>query len=224
MSRTIDDYDSMARREIIKAKQEKATTYVYSLGKGKPARQQLTRNLGECKSLRATMPNFEKSLSGSRRRWDQSPSPASIHQSCIHSSAPPQSVPNSSPRAPARLSRLTLPADASLHPLPPLLHIWTAGRRQTRQRIPSAAGCWARAGSSTRFTSTLSCRAPRRAWTTFSPRAVKYSTISSTSATCSRAPSAGYGMPPPRLDSAGTSLVGSIEEGARSLLFPVLRC
>lgn len=28
MSRTIDDYDSMARREIIKAKQEKATSYV----------------------------------------------------------------------------------------------------------------------------------------------------------------------------------------------------
>jgi len=28
MSRTIDDYDSMARREIIKAKQEKATSRV----------------------------------------------------------------------------------------------------------------------------------------------------------------------------------------------------
>jgi hypothetical protein len=28
MTRTIDDYDSMARREIIKAKQEKATSYV----------------------------------------------------------------------------------------------------------------------------------------------------------------------------------------------------
>jgi hypothetical protein len=33
MSRTIDDYDSMARREIIKAKQEKATSYVSLLGK-----------------------------------------------------------------------------------------------------------------------------------------------------------------------------------------------
>lgn len=36
MSRTIDDYDSMARREIIKAKQEKATSYVpFFIGKKK---------------------------------------------------------------------------------------------------------------------------------------------------------------------------------------------
>ena len=28
MNRTIDDYDSMARREMIKAKQEKAVVYV----------------------------------------------------------------------------------------------------------------------------------------------------------------------------------------------------
>jgi len=58
----------MARSEIIKAKKEKATTYVCSLGKGMPARQQLTHNIAECKSSRAIMPNFEKSLSGSRRR------------------------------------------------------------------------------------------------------------------------------------------------------------
>jgi len=31
MSRTIEDYDSMARREMIKAKQEKAFSYVLSL-------------------------------------------------------------------------------------------------------------------------------------------------------------------------------------------------
>lgn len=29
MARTVDDYDSMAKREIIKAKQEKAMMYVY---------------------------------------------------------------------------------------------------------------------------------------------------------------------------------------------------
>lgn len=35
MSRTIDDYDSMARREIIKAKQEKATSYAPFLTRNK---------------------------------------------------------------------------------------------------------------------------------------------------------------------------------------------
>lgn len=31
MGRTVDDYDSMAKREIIKAKQEKAMMYVHGL-------------------------------------------------------------------------------------------------------------------------------------------------------------------------------------------------
>jgi hypothetical protein len=31
MNRTVDDYDAMARREVIAVKQEKAQGYVYSL-------------------------------------------------------------------------------------------------------------------------------------------------------------------------------------------------
>jgi golgi SNAP receptor complex member 2 len=81
MSRTIDDYDSMARREIIKAKQEKATSYVLFLVWKKKAIlaihrswiprpcRILTISTDECKSSRLTMPNFGKSLSGSRKRW-----------------------------------------------------------------------------------------------------------------------------------------------------------
>lgn len=67
MSRTIDDYDSMARREIIKAKQEKATSYVLAVP---PHDQRLTSPVttDECKSSKATMLNLGKSLSGLKKR------------------------------------------------------------------------------------------------------------------------------------------------------------
>jgi hypothetical protein len=60
MSRTIDDYDSMARREIIKAKQEKATSYVQ---RQEPTPHSFHRFPGECRSSRATLLSFAKNLS-----------------------------------------------------------------------------------------------------------------------------------------------------------------
>lgn len=60
MSRTIDDYDSMARREIIKAKQEKATSYVQC---HEPTPHSYRRFPGGCRSSRVTMPSFAKNLS-----------------------------------------------------------------------------------------------------------------------------------------------------------------
>jgi Golgi SNAP receptor complex protein 2 len=53
MSRTIDDYDSMARREIIKAKQEKATSYVPFLIRKKTGN---ARNIPELTS--PSLPNM----------------------------------------------------------------------------------------------------------------------------------------------------------------------
>jgi hypothetical protein len=65
MSRTIDDYDSMARREIIKAKQEKASSYASH----NPSNNMVAdTEAGEYRSSKATMPNSGRSLSGLRRR------------------------------------------------------------------------------------------------------------------------------------------------------------
>ena len=57
MQRTVDDYDSMAKREMIKAKQEKALMYViYSIWVFIP----YTCNVGVCRSSARTTLNYAK--------------------------------------------------------------------------------------------------------------------------------------------------------------------
>jgi len=58
MHRTVDDYDSMTKREIIKAKQEKAQMYVYF------THREIVPDIvsGVSRSFVPTMQNFEISL------------------------------------------------------------------------------------------------------------------------------------------------------------------
>jgi Golgi SNAP receptor complex protein 2 len=123
MSRTIDDYDSMARREIIKAKQEKATSYVLVVPRRCPALTDTTRRVQKFKSdyaeFRKELERIKEEVSEKRNFY----TPLLSTNKYTHSTQR-HSAQSSSPRAPALFSHQTR-ADASPHltqPHPPLHH------------------------------------------------------------------------------------------------------
>lgn len=159
------------------------------------------------------MPIFGKSSSGSRKRCVRTRLGLPLQLAhFIHRSVPRHNARSFSPRVPARLLP-PMPADALPHLLPQ-----KARRRARRRKTPSVAGCSAPVGRTTHSTNTVSYKAPRRGWTTFSPRDAKCSTTSLTSAPCSKVPSVGCVMPPIHLGSVATLLVGLIGEGTHPRL------
>ena len=117
MTRTIDDYDSMARREIIKAKQEKATSYV--LTRSHPPT--MTDDVGYCTQRRVQ--KFKSDYAEFRKEFERIKEevslltpfsfPPPIKMPSI--SAQPRNAQSSFRRAPARLSP-QMPDGASPHP------------------------------------------------------------------------------------------------------------
>ena len=72
MSKTVEDYDSMAKREMIKAKQEKALMFVYQFSTADSQRSACingrTYVAGVFKSSEVITMNSRASLNGSRQR------------------------------------------------------------------------------------------------------------------------------------------------------------
>ncbi|KAF8590973.1 V-snare-domain-containing protein [Ramaria rubella] len=89
LHRTVDDYDSMAKREMIKAKQEKALMRVqkfrtdYQSFKSQFERLKTQANNEKAASMRnelfASSNSLSPSTSEPRRRWGPGPSPPSPH-------------------------------------------------------------------------------------------------------------------------------------------------
>jgi Golgi SNAP receptor complex protein 2 len=134
MSRTIDDYDSMARREIIKAKQEKATSYVPHFqtiptaadthGPRTAQNKRATRRVQKFKSDYAEFRKEFERIKEEVRVGPARPFEIITHRFLlpsffsIHISAQPPNEQSFSQRAPAHPSPPTPPADGSPPPRP----------------------------------------------------------------------------------------------------------
>lgn len=171
MQRTIDDYDAMIKREIIKAKQEKGQMYVLRLApplSSPPSRrvQKFRADYADLKSqFEHTKNEVRFSVHCSLARHTTShrePPPSATNSSALH-------------RASSHRPRQTH-ADASPHPRPYSTPSLLSEHQHRCQTLPYA--------STTHSMNTPSSKPQRPGSTNSLPRVAKSWTTSLTSATC----------------------------------------